>query len=121
MDEEGYVFLKDRKGDIVITGGLNVYCQEVEDVLGRHEQVRSVAVLGIPHEDWGESVHACVISRDSELTEAELIGWARQHMAGYAVPKSVEFVSELPETTYGKVDKNELRARFWKGHDRVIS
>ena len=121
LDEDGYVYLKDRKNDMVITGGMNVYCREVEDVLARHPGVRAVAVVGIPHDDWGEAVHACVVRADEELTSEALLAWARGQLAAYASPKSVEFVDELPETPFGKIDKKQLRARYWQGHDRAIS
>jgi fatty-acyl-CoA synthase/long-chain acyl-CoA synthetase len=78
-------------------------------------------VLGIPHEDWGESVHACVVRADEELTSDELLAWSRDKLAAYASPKSVEFLDELPETPFGKIDKKQLRARYWRGHDRAIS
>jgi fatty-acyl-CoA synthase len=121
VDTHGYVYLKDRKNDMVITGGMNVYCREVEDVLGRHPDIRAVAVIGIPHEDWGESVHACVVRADDKLTGEELLAWSRDKLAAYASPKSVEFVDELPETPFGKIDKKQLRGRYWRGHDRAIS
>ena len=121
LDENGYVFLKDRKADMVITGGMNVYCREVEDVLSRHPGVGAVAVVGIPHDDWGEAVHAFVIRADGDLSGEALLDWARDKLAAYARPKSVEFVDGLPETPFGKIDKKQLRARYWQGHDRGIS
>jgi fatty-acyl-CoA synthase len=121
LDEHGYVYLKDRKADMVITGGMNVYCREVEDVISRHPGVGAVAVVGIPHDDWGESVHAFVIRADGDLTGAALLDWSRDKLAAYARPKSVEFVEGLPETPFGKIDKKQLRARYWQGHDRGIS
>lgn len=120
MDAAGYVYLKDRKNDMVISGGMNVYCREVEDVLMRHEAVAAVAVIGIPHDDWGESVHACVVRGDTDLSAEALISWARPLLAAYSTPKSVEFVTELPETAFGKIDKRALRARHWQGRDRGI-
>jgi fatty-acyl-CoA synthase len=121
LDEHGYVYLKDRKADMVITGGMNVYCREVEDVLSRHPGVGAVAVVGIPHDDWGEAVHAFVIRADRDLIGEALLDWARDKLAAYARPKSVEFVDGLPETPFGKIDKKQLRARYWQGHDRGIS
>lgn len=120
LDTHGYVYLKDRKTDMVITGGMNVYCREVEDVISGHPGVRAVAVVGIPHPDWGESVHACVVRADGELTGDALLAWSRDKLAAYARPKSVEFVDRLPETPFGKIDKKQLRAGYWQGHDRGI-
>jgi fatty-acyl-CoA synthase len=119
MDEAGYVYLKDRKNDMIITGGMNVYGREVEDVLSAHPAVAAVAVIGVPHEDWGEAVHACVVS-SAPLDTAELVAWAKPRLAAYAVPKSVEIVEALPETPFGKIDKKALRAPYWQGAARAI-
>lgn len=119
LDEAGYLYLKDRRADMIITGGMNVYCREVEDVLNAHPQVRAVAVIGIPHDDWGEAVHAVVV-RDGELGAAELLTWARPRLAAYARPKAVEFVDRLPETPFGKVDKTRLREPYWGNASRGI-
>jgi fatty-acyl-CoA synthase/long-chain acyl-CoA synthetase len=120
MDEAGYLYLKDRKNDMVISGGMNVYCREVEDVMIEHEHVHAVAVIGIPHDDWGEAVHACVVRADDGLTDADLIRWSRARLAAYATPKTVEFVESLPETPLGKIDKKALRAPYWEGRSRAI-
>ena len=120
LDEAGYLYLKDRRADMIISGGMNVYSSEVEDVLNAHPKVRTATVIGIPHDDWGEAVHAVVVAGD-ELDENELIEWSRSRLAGYARPKSVEFVDSLPETPFGKIDKKRLRARYWEGSDRSIN
>ena len=120
MDEAGYLYLRDRKNDMIITGGMNVYCREVEDVLGQHPEVRFVAVIGIPHPDWGEAVHAVVVKGGGQLTDTELIAWSRSQLAAYAAPKSVEFVDSLPETAFGKIDKKALRAPYWHDQTRAI-
>jgi fatty-acyl-CoA synthase/long-chain acyl-CoA synthetase len=120
MDADGYVYLKDRKNDMIITGGMNVYGREVEDALSSHPDVAGVAVIGIPHDDWGEAVHACVVSTDPALDPAALIAWARPRLAAYAVPKSVELVAALPETPFGKIDKKVLREPYWAGASRAI-
>ncbi|MCE0766117.1 AMP-binding protein [Pseudonocardia kujensis] len=119
LDEGGYLHLRDRKADMVISGGMNVYCRDVEDVLARHPAVARVAVIGVPHEDWGEAVHAVVVPRPGFSPE-ELLGWSRGELAGYARPKSVEVVADLPETPFGKIDKKVLRAPHWAGRDRAI-
>lgn len=122
MNDDGYLFLKDRKNDMVISGGMNVYSREVEDALSAHPDVKAVAVIGIPHPDWGEAVHAIVIRGDgTDLDEASLIAWSRDRLAAYARPKSVEFVESLPETAFGKVDKKVLRAPHWAQAGRAIS
>jgi fatty-acyl-CoA synthase len=131
LDEQDYLYLRDRKNDMVISGGMNVYCREVEDVLARHPSVGRVAVIGIPHADWGEAVHAVVVPAAVETAGAgpdgatgfdvaALLGWARGELAAYARPKSVEIVDALPETPFGKIDKKVLRAPHWAERDRAI-
>lgn len=121
MDADGYLYLKDRKNDMIITGGMNVYGREVEDVLSTHPHVASAAVIGIPHSDWGESVHAVVVTAGSDLTPEGLLSWAKPKLSAYAAPKSVEFVDNLPETPFGKIDKKALRAPFWADAGRAIN
>lgn len=130
IDEDGYVYLKDRRNDMIISGGFNVYSREVEDVLSQHPHVSQAAVIGIPHDDWGEAVHAVVVLREYEtespdastatLTESELIAFSRNKLAGYARPKTVEFATELPVTPFGKIDKKAIRAKHWEGMVRAI-
>jgi fatty-acyl-CoA synthase/long-chain acyl-CoA synthetase len=119
LDEDGYLHLRDRTSDMVISGGMNVYCREVEDALARHPAVARVAVIGVPHEDWGEAVHAVVVPGPA-FDAADLLEWARDELAGYARPKTVEVVDALPETPFGKIDKKVLRAPHWAGRDRAI-
>jgi len=121
MDHDGYVYLKDRKNDMIITGGMNVYGREVEDVLSAHPHVASVAVIGIPHPDWGEAVHAVVVAARFGLTAEGLLAWAKPKLSAYAAPKSVEFVDSLPETPFGKIDKKTLRAPYWADATRGIN
>jgi len=119
--EEGYLYLRDRKNDMVISGGMNVYSREVEDALSRHPSVKAAAVIGVPHEDWGEAVHAVVVlDEGADVAESELLQWSRAHLAAYARPKSIEFVDALPETAFGKVDKKALREPHWAGQWRSI-
>lgn len=122
LDEEGYLFLLDRSKDMIISGGENVYCTEVEDALYTHPAVLEATVFGIPSEQWGEAVHAVVVLRDGESAdEADLIAHCRDRIAGYKVPRSVEFRAEpLPKSGPGKVLKRELRAPHWAGHDSNI-
>ena len=121
IDDEGFVFLVDRAKDMIVSGGENVYCSEVEEILYQHPAVLEAAVFGIPDEDWGEAVHAVVVLRE-KVTDVELIAFCRQHIAGYKLPKAVTFSdSELPKSGPGKVFKRELRAPFWEGHDRKVN
>ncbi len=110
MDEDGYLFIADRLKDMIIRGGLNVYPREVEEVLATHPAVSMAAVVGVPHEEFGEEVKAFVIRKPgAELSEPELVAWAREQMAAYKYPRVVEFVESLPMTATGKVLKRELR------------
>ncbi|MFZ2177857.1 MAG: AMP-binding protein [Rhodococcus sp. (in: high G+C Gram-positive bacteria)] len=119
LDAAGYLYLLDRKSDMVISGGMNVYCREVEDVLTTHPSIKDVAVIGIPHPDWGESVHAVVVPAD-HFDAQEVIDWTRGRLAAYARPKTIEVVDSLPETPFGKVDKKVLRAPHWADQVRAI-
>jgi len=113
LDEEGYLFLTDRIKDMIVTGGENVYPIEVEEVLSQHPGVSDVAVIGVPDERWGEAVKALVVRALGPAVEGdELVGFARERLAGYKLPRSVEFVDELPRSPAGKVLKRDLRARY---------
>jgi fatty-acyl-CoA synthase len=121
-DENGMISVQDRKKDVIISGGENVSSIEVEDVLYDHPDVLKVAVIGIPSEEWGEAVHALVVPvTGAELTEEDVIEFARDNLAHYKAPRSVEFVEDLPETATGKVQKYELREEYWEGEERMIS
>lgn len=116
-DEDGYYYLVDRKSNMIITGGENVYPSEVESCIAAHPKVKDVAVIGIPHEKWGEAVHAVVILKNGqEATEQEIIDWCRDKIAGYKRPKSVSFIKdeEMPRTATGKVLHRVLRERYSK-------
>ncbi len=115
-DEEGFYYICDRKSDMIISGGMNVYPAEVEAALERHPGVQEIAVFGIPSDEWGESVHAVVVPRPGQMvTPDELIAFGRAHLAGYKVPRSMGFVEELPKTGSGKILKRSLREPFWSG------
>lgn len=121
MDKEGYCYLVDRKKDLIISGGMNVYSSEVENVIQRYPGVLQVAVIGVPHPDWGEAVMAIVVpDPDRALSVEELLQWCRQELAKYKRPKDIVFVDALPVTAYGKVDKKALRQRYWQGEARQI-
>jgi long-chain acyl-CoA synthetase len=121
FDEEGYLFLLDRSKDMIISGGNNIYPREVEEVIVRHPGVASAVVVGIPHEYWGEAVHAVVVPQPGvSLTAQEIILYCGQYVAGYKKPKSVEFAESLPISGYGKVLRREVRERYWQGNDRRV-
>jgi fatty-acyl-CoA synthase len=120
LDPEGYLHLVDRLADMIITGGMNVYSAEVERVLATHPAVQDVAVIGVPHPEWGEAVHAVLVLRDDEPDDDALIAHCRTSLAPYKIPKSFSARSELPLTRYGKIDKKRVRAAFWDGHARSI-
>ena len=116
LDADGYLFIADRKTDMIITGGANVYPAEVEQVLYRHSKVLDVAVIGVPDDEMGESVKAIVELRAGESATAdELIAFCRRDLAHYKCPRTVDFVAELPREPQGKVLKRQLRERFWAG------
>jgi long-chain acyl-CoA synthetase len=117
QDGEGYLFLVDRAKDMIVSGGENVYCSEVEEALYRHPAVEEAAVFGIPDPRWGEAVHAVVIPR-SEVTAEELIAHCRGLIADYKVPKAIDVRDEpLPKSGAGKVLKRELRAPYWDNNE----
>jgi acyl-CoA synthetase (AMP-forming)/AMP-acid ligase II len=121
-DDEGYYYICDRKNDMIITGGMNVYPAEIEAALEQHPGIFDVAVFGIPSDQWGEQVHAAVVpAPGASLSEADVVAYARQHLAGYKCPRSVSFLDELPRTGSGKLLKRELRAPYWAGHARQVS
>lgn len=123
MNDDGYVFLVDRSKDMIVSGGENVYCTEVEEVIYRHPAVLEAAAFGVPDDKWGEAVWAVVVPREehSNIDPKEIIEFCRQHIAGYKVPKGIDLRHEpLPISGPGKVLKRELRAPFWEGHERAV-
>ena len=121
IDDDGYVYLVDRAKDMIVSGGENVYCSEVEETLYKHAAVLEVAVFGVPDQQWGEAVHAVVVTREDVTTE-ELIAFCRGHIADYKIPKAISFSSdELPKSGPGKILKRILRAPFWEGRDSNIN
>jgi long-chain acyl-CoA synthetase len=120
-DTDGYLFLHDRVKDMIVSGGENVYPAEVENVLMMHPGVADVAVFGVPDDRWGEAVKAIVVRADDvDTSPAELIAFARERLAGYKLPKSVDFATSLPRNPSGKLLKRQLREPYWAGTDRRV-
>ncbi len=122
MDEDGFIFIKDRIKDMIVSGGENVYPAEVEAVLAGHPEIADVAVIGVPDERWGEAVKAVVVLREGPGLPAEaLIAWAKQRLAGFKCPRSVDLVDTLPRNPSGKLLKRELRKPYWEGRTRNVN
>jgi long-chain acyl-CoA synthetase len=123
VDEENYIYIVDRSKDMIISGGENVYSVEVENALYTHPAVLECAVIGIPHDMWGEVVHAVVVCKPgTNASEEELIAHARTQIAGYKVPRSIEFRAEaLPKSGAGKILKRDLREKYWAGKSKNVN
>jgi acyl-CoA synthetase (AMP-forming)/AMP-acid ligase II len=121
IDDEGFVHVCDRKRDMIISGGVNIYPAEIEDVLHRHPGIEDVAVFGVPDDEWGERVHAAVQPRPGHaLAPEDVRAFARRHMADYKVPREVTLHADFPRDTAGKLLKRQLRAPFWAGRERQV-
>ncbi len=123
LDEDGFLWLSDRKIDMIISGGVNIYPAEIEQVLGGHGLVADVGVIGVPNEEFGEEVKAVIVLNegvDADSAVAELGAYCREQLAGYKCPRSYDVVDALPRTGTGKVQKRKLREPYWAGHDRAI-
>lgn len=115
-DEDGYIYIVDRKQDMIVSGGENIYPREVEEILYRHPAVLECAVFGIPHPKWVEAVHAVVsLKKGATVTSEELIEFCKKNIARYKVPKSIEIVQEIPKGASGKILKKEMRSKYWSG------
>ena len=122
LDAKGYLYIYDRVKDMIVSGGENIYPAEVESALFGHPAIADVAVIGVPDERWGEAVKAVVVTKPgAETTPAALIAWARERIAGYKLPKSIDFVDSLPRNPTGKILKRELRAPYWQGKERQVN
>ncbi|MGA7488930.1 MAG: long-chain-fatty-acid--CoA ligase [Xanthobacteraceae bacterium] len=122
FDSEAFLFIVDRKKDMIVSGGENIYSREVEEALLTHPAVLQAAVIGVPDARWGESVKACIVLRPACSASAdELIGHCRSLIASYKKPRSVDFLDALPRLFNGKIDKKELRAHYWQGQTRQVS
>ncbi|MGD9973148.1 MAG: class I adenylate-forming enzyme family protein [Desulfatirhabdiaceae bacterium] len=121
MDEDGYLYLVDRKADMIVTGGENVYPKEVEDVLYEHPAVSMSVVVSAPDDKWGERVQAVVVRKPGQsVTENEIIDFCRKKLGGYKCPKTVEFWESIPTSPIGKVLRRDVKKKFWEGHARSI-
>ena len=125
LDEDGYLFLSDRKADMIISGGVNIYPAEIESVLISHPRVADVAVFGIPNSEWGEEVKAVVellpgTEADADQIRAELLAFLQGRIARYKLPRSIDFVAALPRDPNGKLYKRRLRDPYWVGQQRAI-
>ncbi len=118
---DGYLFIHDRVKDMIVSGGENIYPAEIENALMKHEGVADVAVIGVPSEQWGETVKALIVRADPDLTEETLLAFARDNLAGYKIPRSIDWIDMLPRNPSGKVLKTELRKPFWEGQERQVN
>ncbi len=121
LDGDGYLYIHDRVKDMIVSGGENIYPAEIENVLMAHPAVADAAVIGVPSERWGETPKALVVrAAGAEVTEAELIAYCRERLAGYKCPSSVDWVEVLPRNPSGKILKKDLRKPYWEGRDRMV-
>jgi acyl-CoA synthetase (AMP-forming)/AMP-acid ligase II len=122
LDADGYLFIHDRVKDMIISGGENVYPAEVESAIYGHPDVLEVAVIGIPDDKWGEAVKAvCVAKPGATIDPSSVIAWARERIAGFKVPKSVDVIEALPRNASGKILRKDLRAPYWAGRERQVN
>jgi acyl-CoA synthetase (AMP-forming)/AMP-acid ligase II len=124
VDDEGYLYLTDRKANMIISGGVNIYPQETENVMVMHPKVADVAVFGVPNEEFGEEVKAVVellaMEDAGQALERELMAWCRERLSSIKCPRSIDFEAHLPRTETGKLYKRRLKDRYWQGHETRI-
>jgi long-chain acyl-CoA synthetase len=121
LDEDGFLYVTDRIKDVIVSGGVNIYPAEIEDVLISHPGVADAAVIGVPNTEFGEQVMAfCETRQGADPTVEELIAFCRERLTAYKAPKSIRFVADLPRNASGKVMKNALRDQFWAGRERRV-
>ena len=122
LDGNGYLYIHDRVKDMIVSGGENIYPAEIESVLFSQPDVADVAVIGVPDEKWGEAVKAIIVRKaGSDANESIILSYARERLAGYKLPKTVEFVDVLPRNPTGKLLKRELREKYWRGYERRVN
>jgi acyl-CoA synthetase (AMP-forming)/AMP-acid ligase II len=121
VDDDGYIYIVDRKIDMIISGAINIYPREIENVLYQHPAIKEAVVIGVPDPEWGEAIKAVVqLKEGMRATEEEIIDFCKKHLASYKKPKSVDFEEQLPLGTGGKILKRVVRAQYWKGRDRNV-
>jgi long-chain acyl-CoA synthetase len=124
FDEDGYLFLTGRNAETIISGGVNIYPQEVDNELIKHDAVADSSTVGVPHDEWGEQVKAVIMLKEgyapSEELVQEILAFARANLPGFKVPRSVDFVTDLPRSEAGKIQRNKVRAPYWEGRARQI-
>jgi len=121
LDEEGFLYIVDRKKDMIVSGGFNIFPREIEDILFEHPAVKGAAVIGVPHEKWGEEVKAIVVLHEGRsATAEELIQFVKDRKGSLMAPKTVEFWDAIPLTNLGKMDKKAMREKYWHGHERRV-
>ena len=120
-DENSYVYIVDRKRDMIVSGGFNIYPSEIEQIIWSHAAVEDCAVVGVPDEKWGEAVKAIIqLKAGAAVNVDDLVDYCRQRLGGMKTPKSFEFWEELPRSAVGKVLKRSIRDRFWIGQKRNV-
>ena len=121
IDEDNYIYIVDRAKDMIVSGAENIYTVEVENALYKHPAILETTAIGVPSEQWGEEVKACVVLKPGvETTERKIIDHCKKHIAGYKCPKSVDFIESIPKSGAGKILKRELREKYWKGSERQV-
>ena len=121
IDQDGYIYIVDRKADLIISGGENIYPREIEEILYTHPAVLEAAVIGVPDDKWGEAIKACIaLKQGATATENDIIEYCKQNLASYKKPKLVEFFAEIPKNASGKIVKTILRDKYWSGRDRKV-
>ena len=121
FDEDGYIYFMDRKNDMIISGGYNIWPSEVENILYQHPSILEAAVIAVPDEKWGETVKAVVVLKPGQnATEVDIIAYCKQHIARYKAPKSVDFTDHLQKNSAGKILRKKVREKYWKGQDRRV-
>ena len=122
FDDEGYLYIHDRMKEMIVSGGENIYPAEVENAIAGHPAVQDVAVIGVPDDRWGEAVKAIIACKAGKSADAaEIIAYARERIAGYKLPKSVDFVAAIPRNASGKILRRDLRQPYWEGRDRQVN
>jgi acyl-CoA synthetase (AMP-forming)/AMP-acid ligase II len=122
VDDEGYIFIVDRKKEMLVSGGFNVYPSEVESVLAQHPAVYEVCVVGVPDDHWGEAVKAVVVLREgARAADGEIIDFCRGRLADFKRPRSVDFVPQLPKNANGKLSRKDVREHYWRGRERRVN